>query len=148
MAVPGNLSGEEGAPVKLKREMEWGGRWAPMGGTREHLPQQGAPTPLVLPAHPGQSQHGWTWAPRNSSDPQPPHKASPPQHVPSPGMFPSPWQDGADVGRCSPCFSPLDHKGVSYNTQKRGLTGDQHTFGFFFFSSFSFISLLLAVSPR
>lgn len=49
---------EEGAPVKLKMEMEWGGRWASMGGTREHPPQQEAPVPVVLPAHPGQSQLG------------------------------------------------------------------------------------------
>lgn len=58
MAVPGNLSGEEGAPVKPKREMEQGGRWVPVGGTREHPPHQGASTPVVLPAHPGESQLG------------------------------------------------------------------------------------------
>lgn len=49
---------EEGAPVKLKMEMEWGGRWASMGGTREHPLQQEAPVPVVIPAHPGQSQLG------------------------------------------------------------------------------------------
>lgn len=119
----------------------------------------GASTPVVLPAHPEQSQHDWTRAPRNSSDPQPPHKASPPQHVPSHGTSPShgmsasPWQDGADMGRkCSACFSPQHHKDVSYNTQKRGLTGDQHTtsllvlsFGYFFPLFPSLLSCLLSL---
>lgn len=70
----------------------------------------------------------------------------------------------ADMGRrCSPCFSPLDHKDVSYSTQKCELTGDQHTRSFWislfplFFPHFSpacclseliFVVQLATAAPR
>lgn len=166
----GTSVGKEDPLVKPKREMGWGGRWAPIGRTRDHPPRQGAPTSVVLLAHPGQSQHGWTRVARDSSDTQPPPKTSPPQHVPSHGtspshgMSPSPWQDGADMGRrCFPCFSPLDYKDVSYSTQKCGLTGDQHNrslwiflFPLFFhrfspacyLSQLMFVAQLATVAPQ
>lgn len=143
MAVPGNLSGEEGAPVKPKRETERGGRWAPVGGTREHPPQQGAPTPVVLPAHPGESQHGWTWAPRNSSNPQAPRKHHP-HSIPLPMACPLPhgrmvqtWEGGV-LHASAPWTTRICH-----TTPRNGGSQKNSTPGpFEFFFSLLFLSFL------
>lgn len=95
----------------------------PHGWEEGTAPTAACLSPMVLPAHPGQSQFGrwlcWTWAPRDGPDPKPPPIASPhsmslpmscpqshsmssiPQNIPQPIAG---WCRHG--GRDSPCFSP------------------------------------------